>query len=277
MRFLLIIFLLLQAAQLEALALGPINFSYYLRYNGPAIGKKFDENYNFFVGGTWPVHFFHSLSADYRINSLWKVGAEVGATQDLASGVIGSFGLPIKREFTIFHPSLFITRYSLWETDLFNLTSKVSFFLPTSEFAKQQTQIVSVNFNQNWSIKKLSYPWSASINTNIQPTLYRHPHRDPNNFNDLDRRLWFFSVGHFLGYRINSRFEINTSTTFDIGRYSSSSGFFNFDTSSNDRFQITFLYYPRATWLTLGTFLQGAIDHPALKKTVLGGEASFYF
>lgn len=278
MRWFAIALALMAAAPADAIE--NISGSYYVRLNGPTIGRrKLKENYNPYLSGPDALHLFHSLSVGYRWHPLWRAGIGASGIQYITSGVRNSFGTVIDDpESLFFHPSLWITRYSLWETSLFSLSGKLSFFIPTSQFARDQTQLTSIDFSQSWNIKGLPAGWSAALASTVEATVYRHSHRDINNPNDLDRRVLFFSAGHFIGYRISPRFGVANSSTFDIGRFSGASGLPGYNsTSSDDRMQFSMNYYPAQKFMVWGAYLQAMIDRPALTKTNVGIDLSLYF
>lgn len=232
-----------------------------MRFNGPALGHTFQESYNPYTNSIWPVQMFHSIGATHYFNKYYSLGIEGSGVQDVAYGVQNEFG-EITPQMSIFDPSLKFQRASAYENSWMHLGLGITYFIPATDFSRQQGKTGSFAFDQTWNYKPENRLWSFNLSTRLQPSFYREIPQGAQTF--------FFSVGHQVGYSFTDYFEIIHSSLFDLNQSGGKKSLFDFDNASLDRTQVQMNFYTPKKILRFGAYLQALVFDARFETTTIG-------
>jgi len=241
--------------------------SYFLRLNGPKIGRPAAESYNFFTLDNWPLQFYHSLSAGWALDGGRKVSAGVSGVQDLNEGVMSQYGYSIQPQFSLFNPTVSLSQDSFVDTERLNLFLTVTASIPVTEFSLARATLTTLSLDQSWLIKQPLPRLSVGLNGSVEYTVYA-----PSGSETAlaSKRLWFVSVGHFASYRLSPWLGISTSTLFDFEKQTQSAGLLQ--SLDRDRLKLQLNIYPGPNNLRMGVYAEGLLA--GTHRTIYGFDLS---
>ncbi len=249
---------------------------YSVSYMGPRIAGVYNETYNIYLEDASPVQLFHGVQLSYKVNPDLEIGIKDSAVQNLADGIVSKTGLVYQRDFIIYDPSVFFDLPNLIQVPGWFVSNNVSFSLSVTEASNNIGKITMIDWFQSWSLNTNGSPWSFAINLELIPKFYTEP--KPLGFNN--RQTLFFSVGHFLSYRLAPEFAIQTSTSFDWDhRAPDPQGAMHFGSNLPDTFKLSCVYTPQTSgvFLSFGAYFQSLIINPSTETSIVGADFAISF
>lgn len=258
------------------------SFSYYHQFLGPTVGGAGGESYNVFQEGRTPYQSFHAMSLRHQLNPDWAIGASLAVVnaygETVTSQQNGSRSKMLRDEF--FNARAFIT-IPAWKTFLGSLYTTISYETPTSVVARQDDMRYGLVLTQSYAFNLPSLAWTAGFmwqyyrayyKQNVLPANALFPGSFP-----VARQTTIVSGGPYLAYRINDKWGLNTSVTFDWDQRGEQTSSSQFNNNLPDRARAGVTYYPSVKYLSsVGVFTQGLLKYTPDTQAI-GGEFALRF
>lgn len=249
------------------------DLSVFSRFNGPSLRGDLASSYNPFVQDRWPLQLFQSLTLAKRPSFDWSFGLELGMAVNLNSEVKNRFGNTIAAGSSVFHPLLFAKRFSALENDWAYLDAQVGVFLPTSQFAQTQTQILSLplDFKVGFKVPK---PWSLSVIGRFQPTFYQQA-LPPESWM-LKKQVFYVAIGYTVSRNLDDQWEVVQSAQWDAQHLADAERpYLRLQVATDPRMEWKINRYFLKRDLRVGVSLQHLLPLPSLESTTLNAEISY--
>ena len=257
------------------------SLNYYHQILGPTLSGAGGETYNVFQESRSPYQSFHAANIRHQLNNDWAFGVSMAAVNAYGDTVTNQ-QTGIKSDTTVrdefFNARAFISTPTLL-TSIGTLFTTLSYESPTSVFSRTNNMRYGAVLAQSFAIKLPSTKWTAGVMWQYYRMVYEQNVVPPQNgYLSLARQTTIFSGGPYLGYRVNDRWGLNSSLTFDWDQRGNQTGTSSFNNNLPDRARIGVSYYPlkMKQIANVGVFTQTLIKYSADTQAI-GGEVALKF
>jgi hypothetical protein len=255
--------------------------NYYHQLLGPTLTGAGGETYNVFQESRSPFQSFHAANLRYQINNDWSFGVSIAAVNAYGDTITNQ-QTGIKSE-TKVRDEFFNTRFFVSIPALNlppgTLFTTLSYEAPTSVFARTNGQQYGAVLAQSFALNIPSVKWSTGLMWQYYRMFYNQNVVPPRNgYLSLARQTTIVTAGPYLGYRLNDKWGMNSSLTFDWDQRGNQTGSRSFNNNLPDRARIGISYYPTKikNLASVGVFTQTLIKYSADTQAI-GGEFALKF
>lgn len=257
------------------------SISYYHQILGPTLSGAGGETYNVFQESRSPYQSFHAANIRHQLNNNWAFGLSMAAVNAYGDTVTNQ-QTGIKSDTTVrdefFNARAFISTPNLL-TPVGTLFTTISYEAPTSVFSRTNNMRYGAVLSQSFAFKLTSTKWTAGLMWQYYRMVYEQNVVPPQNgYLSLARQTTILSGGPYLGYRVNDRWGLNSSLTFDWDQRGNQTGTSSFNNNLPDRARVGVSYYPTKMKqiANVGVFTQSLIKYTADTQAI-GAEVAVKF
>jgi len=255
--------------------------NYYHQLLGPTLAGTGGETYNVFQESRSPYQSFHAANIRYQLSNEWAFGVSLAAVNAYGDTVTNQQtgvknDMPVRDEF--FNTRLFIATPGL-KTRPGTLFTTLSYEAPTSVFSRTNVMHYGALLAQSFAFNLPTYKLTAGLMWQYYRMVYGQNIVPPRNgYASLARQTVIVSGGPYIGYRVNDRWGVNSSLTFDWDQRGNQTASGSFNNNLPDRARLGVSYYPSKIKqiANVGLFTQTLIKYSP-DTQAFGGEFALKF